>query len=368
VAGASSPREVMSLKGLIRPEHRERAKARRKLRVPTVQRAFTGLIVLLGLMFAATLYYVPWVQTAAGMGRVTALNPGDRLQTITALVDGRIKRWFVYEGSRVKAGDPIVEVEDIDPLFVSRLEAERQAIQEKYNAAQIASQTAIIDYQRQERLFKDGLAARSDFEAAKIKYKEFLAKEAAAKAEVNKADINLTQQSTRVVKAPRDGTVLGILAGDVATLVKQGEAVATFLPLDAARAVELYVSGLDAPLVYPGRRLRLQFDGWPAVQFSGWPATAIGTFGGIVQSVDPSAQADGRFRVLVVEDRNDPWPEQTYVRFGSQVKGWVLLNTVRLGYELWRRLNGFPPLRDETASHGGYPSTAAASSGSGASK
>ena len=25
-------------------------------------------------------------------------------------------------------------------------------------------------------------------------------------------------------------------------------------------------------------------------------------------------------------------------------KGWVLLGQVSLGYELWRRLNGFPPL------------------------
>jgi hypothetical protein len=24
--------------------------------------------------------------------------------------------------------------------------------------------------------------------------------------------------------------------------------------------------------------------------------------------------------------------------------GWVLLNQVRLGYEVWRQLNGFPPV------------------------
>jgi hypothetical protein len=27
-----------------------------------------------------------------------------------------------------------------------------------------------------------------------------------------------------------------------------------------------------------------------------------------------------------------------------RVKAWVLLNQVSLGYEFWRRLNGFPPV------------------------
>jgi hypothetical protein len=26
-----------------------------------------------------------------------------------------------------------------------------------------------------------------------------------------------------------------------------------------------------------------------------------------------------------------------------RANGWVLLDSVRLGYELWRRFNGFPP-------------------------
>jgi len=354
MAGSGAPQTVRSLDGLVRTEYRARVRSTRQTFVPGPLRAFSGLIVFFAIIGGLVAYYVPWVQTAHGMGRVTALDPRDRLQTITALVDGRIKTWFVQEGLRVEKGDPIVEIEDLDPLFVERLQAERQAIQEKYNAARIASQTALINLERQERLFKDGLAARTDFESAKIKHKEFLAKEAAARAEVNKADINLTQQATRVVTAPRSGTVLGILAGDVATLVKQGQPVATFVPTDARRAVEIFVSGLDAPLIYPGRRLRLQFDGWPVIQFSGWPANAIGTFGGIVQAVDPTAQSDGSFRVLVVEDLHDPWPEAKYVRFGSQVKGWVLLNTVRVGYELWRRLNAFPPLPDALAYQGGY--------------
>jgi hypothetical protein len=89
----------------------------------------------------------------------------------------------------------------------------------------------------------------------------------------------------------------------------------------------------------------LQFEGWPVIQVSGWPSVAVGTFAGRVVAVDPSAQANGRFRVLVAEDpgTGPPWPDKGYVRFGSGARGWVLLETVSVGYEIWRQLNNFPP-------------------------
>ena len=81
------------------------------------------------------------------------------------------------------------------------------------------------------------------------------------------------------------------------------------------------------------------------MQFSGWPSQAIGTFGGKVIAVDQSAQTNGRFRVLIAEDKTGGggWPEERYVRFGAAVQAWVLLETVPVGYEIWRQLNNFPP-------------------------
>ena len=109
--------------------------------------------------------------------------------------------------------------------------------------------------------------------------------------------------------------------------------------------MELFIDGRDVALVRPGAKVRLQFEGWPMVQFSGWPNLAVGTFGGEVYAVDPSAQANGRFRVLVTEDPNaeHAWPEERFVRFGSNARGWVLLDTVPVGFELWRQMNNFPP-------------------------
>ncbi len=340
---------VPDVRLVARREYLERFETLDSVRAPSAARVLAGVILLTLLLVAGMLAFTPWVQTSVGMGRVTALDPDERLQEITVLVGGRINRWFVRDGSRVREGDPIVEIVDVDPRLVERLEAERAAVASKYMAARTASEIAKIDMERQRELFSEGLASRRDFETASIRVEELEAKEAEALADLNAVDVKLSRQSTQLVTAPRDGAILSLLAGDKATLVKEGQTVATLAPSEVDLAAEIYVSGLDAPLIQPGRKLRLEFEGWPAVQFSGWPAVAVGTFGGVVASVDSAVSPNGRFRILVTEDPADPWPDERYLRLGSQVKGWVLLNTVPLGYELWRQLNRFPPLPDSGA-------------------
>lgn len=298
------------------------------------------------------LIFIPWIQTSYGIGTITALNPDDRLQTINALTSGRINHWFVREGSKVKAGDPIVEIIDNDPQLMERLQAERDALQRKYDATQIAMDTALIDLNRQNDLFKRGLSARKEYEQATIKYKDLKSKEASAAAGLTKADVQLSRQATQVVRAPRDGTIIKVNSGDMATYVKAGDALATFVPDKVPQAVEIYASGLDAPLIYPGRKVRLMFEGWPAVQFSGWPSVAVGTFGGVVKVVDNSLSPGGTIRYLAVPDPEaEPWPSSYFLRFGAQAKGWVLLDEVSAGYEVWRQLNNFPPEFNQQVKH-----------------
>ena len=54
------------------------------------------------------------------------------------------------------------------------------------------------------------------------------------------------------------------------------------------------------------------------------------------------------FRVVVspdvANDRESNWPDGRYLRQGVRANGWVLLRQVPLGYEIWRQLNGFPPV------------------------
>jgi multidrug efflux pump subunit AcrA (membrane-fusion protein) len=315
------------------------------IRTPRVARAigfslifFIGLIVLF-------LTFVPWVQTASGPGKVTALNPNDRLQEINALVSGRIQEWYVRDGSRVNVGDPIVRIVDNDPQLLERLRSERQQVVANLSAAETALEIAEIDRRRMEELFDQGLAARREFEQARIRVEELRSRVAQAAAEVSRVDVKLSRQSVQIVRAPRDGTILRVNAGDAATFVSTGQVIATFVPDNVERALELYIDGRDIAITRVGAPVRIQFEGWPVIQVSGWPSKAVGTFAGRVVAIDASAQASGRFRILVEEDKDwhTPWPDQRFVRFGSKARGWVLLDTVSVGYEIWRQLNNFPP-------------------------
>ena len=330
------------------------------IRLPRVMSLMSWLICI-GLAVMIASLFLPWVQTSAGLGRVTALNPADRLQSINAAVSGRIADWFVQDGDSVQAGDPIVLIQDIDTALVPRLQSQLDAARLKLEAAKEAVDTAEIDYNRQRQLFEEGLSSRLQFEQAAIKVRELRVSLAEATTEFTQAEVNLSRQGSQLVTAPRDGVITRLEAGDVATIVSQGQTLATFMPSNIKRAIEIYVNGRDIGLVHPGRQVTLQFEGWPAFQFSGIPELAAGTFPGIVNFVEPSARADGRFRVLITEPDEaecnslrhsvkhpgaNPcsWPPETFVRLGANVRGWVLMETVPLGYELWRLLNNFPPV------------------------
>ena len=107
-------------------------------------------------------------------------------------------------------------------------------------------------------------------------------------------------------------------------------------------AAEIYVDPIDLPLVKIGSPLRLQFDGWPAVVFSGWPNISQGTYGAKVYAIDQYISPNGKYRLLVEQDPDDyPWPDA--LRFGGGVHTMILLEDVPIWYELWRKINGFPP-------------------------
>ncbi|WP_169977254.1 ATP-binding cassette domain-containing protein [Tautonia rosea] len=403
-------------------------------------RRLSKVLVVLLLLAPIAMAFVPWRQNIPGQGRVVAFNPQDRRQPIRATIDGRVMRWWVVEGSQVKRGDRIVELEDNDPAYLERLELLLDAARERVRATDakrvafeevvtaltetrtraiaaaqkqldIAIQNVEIarqnlqasearvratapDYERKRRGAAEGLVSIQDFQFAEKAYAEARADLAANEAEVSaaneqvaarsaeldrvraemqsridsaradletaqndlaeaqqgvtNAEVDLARQSRRLVLAPRDGTIFRILTGQDTDIVKMGDPLALLVPDypdPMSRTVELYVNGRDMPLIEPGREVRLQFEGWPAVQFIGWPSVAVGTFPGRVILVDPTEDGSGRFRVLVGPPLGQPeaWPSERFLRQGVQVQGWVLLRHVTLGYEIWRLINGFPP-------------------------
>lgn len=395
-------------------------------------RSLAGLFLLL----LALLGFTPWQQNVGGLGRVVAYAPLERQQTIEAPVEGRVARWRVREGSKVRAGDLLAEIADNDPDLPRRLEAElntllgriatiesrtqaletqirmaRQsrdmalgaadarvrmaeerlkATRQALDAALAAESASALNHDRQAALQAKGLASTRTYELAQLEITQRRAESERAKAslaaaasevealrsdrrkaeadatsgiEKARADLNkgreelayaqaeqlklesrLARQRTQVVTAPRDGTILRLAVGTQAELVKPGDPLAVLVPDTRERAVELWMDGNEVPLITPGRKVRLQFEGYPAVQFAGWPQVAVGTFGGVVDLIDATDNGQGQFRLLILPDPEDtPWPGERFLRQGVRANGWVLLNQVRLGYELWRIFNGFPP-------------------------
>lgn len=228
---------------------------------------------------------------------------------------------------------------------LARLEQTQRRTEVDRARATLAAATSEVEAVRSDRQ-KTGADAASSIEKTKADLAKSREELAYAQAEKFKLETRLARQRTQIVTAPRDGTVLRLAVSSQAELVKPGDPLAVLIPDTQERAVELWVDGNDVPLITPGRKVRLQFEGYPAVQFAGWPEVAVGTFGGVVSLIDSTDNGQGNFRLLVLPDHEDdqPWPTERYLRQGVRANGWVLLNQVRLGYEFWRIFNGFPPI------------------------
>ena len=144
------------------------------------------------------------------------------------------------------------------------------------------------------------------------------------------------------ILAPQDGQIVQANKAGIGEILKDGERITVVVPTKVNYAVEMFVRPVDLPLINIGQKVRLMFDGFPAIVFSGWPNNSYGTFGGKIIAFENTISPNGLFRVLVAEDTTDrPWPPQ--LKIGSGAQGIALLKDVRIWYELWRNINGFPP-------------------------
>jgi len=167
-----------------------------------------------------------------------------------------------------------------------------------------------------------------------------------AEAQVTKLESDFTNYEMRndmyYIKAPQDGFINKAIKGGIGETFKEGEQLVGIMPSNYDVAVETFVEPLDLPLMHKGEKVRIQFDGWPAIVFSGWPNVSYGTYGAEVVAIENFISSNGKFRILLAPDPEDhPWPEQ--IRVGSGAQTIALLEDVPIWFELWRRLNGFPP-------------------------
>lgn len=144
------------------------------------------------------------------------------------------------------------------------------------------------------------------------------------------------------ITAPQDGYITKGYINGIGEIIKDGQAIVSIMPAIYDFAVELYVDPIDLPLMQKGKEVMIQFDGWPAIVFSGWPNTSYGTFSGEIYAIDQFISENGKYRILVKPaGEHDHWP--VALRVGGGAKAIILLEDVAIGYEIWRKVNGFPP-------------------------
>jgi multidrug resistance efflux pump len=326
------------------------------------------------------------------------LDPNIINRTETQIVENENKAKF-YSGKIEASGRQIINLENQLELKLKSLENKRQQIERKIdakkaelNAAKVDlkqsqdqitraklmyEQEAIskLDYERRnatlqkaqailsekqndlDNLKQDLIINRLDIENTLQEYSEKIAKAQGdqfsasgeiASAREKVADLaikkqNLTSRASYYyVVAPQKGQVVKARKAGINEIIKESEMIVEIVPQDVQLAVEIFVEPFDLPLINIGQTSRFMFDGYPALVFSGWPQTSIGTFGGKVIAVETNRNANGKFRVLLIEDPEDrKWPPG--MRIGNGALSFALLRDVPVWYELWRNINGFPP-------------------------
>lgn len=387
--------------------------------------------------------FLPWTQNIKVKGNVTSLYQSQRPQQLNSPIPGRIIKWNVKNGDYVKKGDTLLQLSEIkedymDPLLVQRTEQQvdaKKGVRDYYEAKvgtaknQLEALNAARDlklnqvkikiiqlnsklvgeqaelaasanelklsedqFERQKRMYDEGLVSLTQFQQRSISYQNSIAKKTAYENKVaqTQQEILNTQieknavtqdyneklskiegerfssmgqiegsdgeiaklqnqvanykarQGLYFILASQDGQIVSLNKAGIGEVLKDGENIGTVVPTTVDYAVEIYIKPVDLPLVKEGQRVMSIFDGFPAIVFSGWPDSSYGTFAGKVVAVESNISANGMFKALIVEDKNEKqWPRK--IKMGTGVQGIAILNDVPIWYELWRNINGFPP-------------------------
>lgn len=395
------------------------------------------------MLFFVLILFLPWTQNIKATGNITTLYQEQRPQEINSPIPGKIVKWWVKEGDVVKKGDTILQISEIkedylDPNLVGRtqqqVDAKKGAINyyqgkitttgtqiealnlaKKLKIEQLNNKLAQLEnkltgekaeliaaenefnlakdqYERQQKMYADGLVSKTQLQQRNLLYQNALAKKIMVenklaqthqettnvKIEQNSVEQDYTEKISKIegdrfqslsmiangqsdiaklenqvsnytirngmyiILAPQDGQIVQAKKSGIGEILKEGERITMIVPDRMNYAVEMYIRPIDLPLINVGQKVRFMFDGFPAIVFSGWPEGSYGTFGGKIVAYENTIGPNGMFRVLVAEDKEDrKWPSQ--LKIGSGAQGIALLKDVPIWYELWRNINGFPP-------------------------
>ena len=254
---------------------------------------------------------------------------------------GKITRLYVKEGDRVKKGQLLAQLENVQSSAdVNATEASVQAAQTDAMAADAALKTSQadlqraqadydrnkLDWDRAQSLYKDGLIAKSDFDSRKNAWAtadsglvQAQAKVAQAKAQMDSADKHVTLNRANLTRvndvlqktsynAPYDGVVTNLPVREGETVVMgiqnaPGSTLMTIADMSIITA-EVKVDETDIVNVHLGQPAEVTIDAIPKKIFHGTVSeigdNAIVRSSGVSTSQQATASEEAKdFKVVV---------------------------------------------------------------------
>ncbi|OAQ41842.1 hypothetical protein A5893_01620 [Pedobacter psychrophilus] len=106
----------------------------------------TGLCVIVLLL--------PWTQNIKSKGVVSTLSPNQRPQQINSIIAGRIEKWYIQDGQKVKKGDTLLQISEVKEEYLDAdlLSRVNDQIDAKSDAMNFYSQKANTAKQQQNAL------------------------------------------------------------------------------------------------------------------------------------------------------------------------------------------------------------------------
>jgi RND family efflux transporter MFP subunit len=225
---------------------------------------------------------------------LTGTLVGDRQSQLTPLVAGRVEAVLVERGDKVRAGQPLIRLRDVD--FRSNAESAAASLAQararlgealaardpnalpEVQAARANAELAADVLRRTEQLASNGSVsdqelqrARASAAAAQAQYAAALNNARGAIAALRSAQVAVSQTSRSVsdsiVRAPFDGEIAERLV-NVGEYVTPQRAVVTLVQTDPLR-MELQVPQERLGLLRRGQRVTVRVDAFPDREFTG---------------------------------------------------------------------------------------------------
>lgn len=184
-----------------------------------------------------------------------------KLVSVGAQASGQVKKLYVQLGDTVKAGEPIADIDSRNQLnTVSNAQAGLSNVRAQRSAAAADLTQAQLNYDRQKRLYEQGAAAKSDFEAAQSSLANARANLTAADAQIKQANLQLDTAETNLgytkIVAPMDGTIVAIVTEEGQTVnANQSAPTIVMLAQLETMTVSAEISEADVEKVEAGQEV-----------------------------------------------------------------------------------------------------------------